>query len=236
MEPGGEAEPHPHLLDAPGHSGRTEVGHHAEGLEHIGGPHGRRRRPAAVLADLGSGGRHHQGGDGRHVDAGQPVATGAAGVDHVEALGEDEGQGVGHHGADEAGHLLDRLALGPQGHQERGHLGRGGVTRPHLVEDHLGLVGGQRGPRKQGGQDPGPRSQGLERAHGRLPHPGQSHHRSWPRTPRAMRPSCTCEVPSTMVSCLASRYQSSVGWSSMYPAAPRSWTARPDARTASSVA
>ncbi len=45
--------------------------------------------------------------------------------------------------------------------------------------------------------------------------PGQSHHRSLSSTPRAMRPSCTCEVPSTMVSCLASRYHCSVGWSSM---------------------
>ncbi len=43
----------------------------------------------------------------------------------------------------------------------------------------------------------------------------QSHHRSWFSTPRPISPSCTWLVPSTMVSCLASRYQSSVGWSSM---------------------
>ena len=34
---------------------------------------------------------------------------------------------------------------------------------------------------------------------------GQSHQRSWARTPRAIRPSCTWLVPSTIVSCLASR-------------------------------
>jgi hypothetical protein len=42
--------------------------------------------------------------------------------------------------------------------------------------------------------------------HPRLVGPaGQSHQRSWARTPRAMRPSWTWLVPSTMVSCLASR-------------------------------
>ena len=48
--------------------------------------------------------------------------------------------GVGQHGAGEAGHLLHRLALGPQGHQEARRLGRRGpaledlaqhATRPH---------------------------------------------------------------------------------------------------------
>ncbi len=34
---------------------------------------------------------------------------------------------------------------------------------------------------------------------------GQSHQRSWSSTPRAMRPSCTWLVPSTIVSCFASR-------------------------------
>jgi hypothetical protein len=33
----------------------------------------------------------------------------------------------------------------------------------------------------------------------------QSHQRSRSSTPRAMSPSCTCEVPSTIVSCFASR-------------------------------
>ena len=51
---------------------------------------------------------------------------------------------------------------------------------------------------------------------------------------RAISPSCTWDVPSTIVSCLASRYHCSVGWSSMYPAAPSSWTASDEARTASS--
>ena len=35
--------------------------------------------------------------------------------------------------------------------------------------------------------------------------PTQSHQRSRSSTPRAMSPSCTCDVPSTMVSCFASR-------------------------------
>ena len=226
VEAGGEAEAHPHLVDAPDHPGRAEVGHHAELLQHVGRPHGRGRRPSPVLAHLGPRGRHHQGGDGRHVDAGQPVAAGAAGVDHVEPRRQGQGHGVGHHRPDEPGHLLHRLAFGPEGHHEGGDLRRSGLTREDLPHHRLGLVGGERGASEEPGQHAGPGAQRLERraggaggavgGGGRIRGAGhQSHHRSPASTPRPIRPSCTCEVPSTMVSCLASRYHCSVGWSSM---------------------
>ena len=81
----------------------------------------------------------------------------------------------------------------------------------------LGLLCRERPPGQQLGQHARPcrrarRSRVLSQAS--VGH-GQSHHRSWPSTPLAMSPSCTWEVPSTMVSWRASRYHCSVGWSSM---------------------
>ena len=131
--------------------------------------------------------------------------------------GRIERNGVGDHGPDEAGHLVHRLALGPQGDGQRGDLRRGGIAREHLAQHHLGLLGGQRPAGQELGQDAGPSAERLEgefRFTTGVGH-GQSHHRSCPRTPRAMSPSCTWEVPSTMVSWRASRYHCSVGWSSM---------------------
>ena len=174
VEAGREAEPHAHLLDAGDHPGRAEVGHHAEGLEDVGGADGRRRGPPAVFAHLGPGGRHHQCGDGRDVDAAQPVPAGAAGVDDIHPVGQPEGHGVGDHGPDEAGHLLHRLALGPQSGGQPGDLGRRGLTRQHLVEDDLGFVGGERGAGQQGGQDTGP---GAERVEGGPVGPDRVRHR-----------------------------------------------------------
>ena len=233
MEPGREAKAHADLLDAPLDAGRAEVGDDAQLLQHVGRTHRGRGGPSPVLAHLGPGRRDHQRCDGRDVDAAKAVATGAAGVDHLGAGREVEPHPVGNHGADESGHLLGRLALRPQGGGERGDLRGSRVAREDLSEDDLGFDDVQRVAREQPAQDPGPSSERGER---RSVVHAQSHQRSCASTPRAMRPSCTCEVPSTMVSCLASRYQSSVGWSSMYPAAPRSWSATPDARTASSVA
>ena len=81
------------------------------------------------LHTLAPGGGDHQRGDGRHVDGPQPVASGPAGVDHVGARRQRQRHGVGDHGADEAGHLRDGLALGPQRDGQRGDLGRGGLAR-----------------------------------------------------------------------------------------------------------
>ena len=100
------------------------------------------------------------------------------------------------------GHLLGRLPLGVQQHQERAHLGRRGLPGEDDTERLLGLVRSAEPP-------------GRAQAGARTVGPGQSHHRSRSRTPRAIRPSCTWDVPSTIVSCLASRYHCSVGWSSM---------------------
>ncbi len=216
MEAGGEAEPHPDLVDAPGHPGRPEVGDHTQRLQHVGRAHGRGRGPPTVLAHLGPGGCHHQGGDGGDIDTAQAVASGATGVDDLEPGRQVEGEGVGQHGPNEAGQLLHRLALGPERGDQGGDLGRRGLTVQDLAHHRLGPGRGERLPGQQGGQHSGPGAQRLEGGDGGIRggrH--QSHHRSWPSTPRAMSPSCTWEVPSTMVSCLASRYQSSVGWSSM---------------------
>ena len=128
--------------------------------------------------------------------------------------GRPQGKGVGHHGPHEAGHLLHRLALGPEGHEQRRRSGRGWPPPPSTCPSTTSAWSAvsevpAAGVVSTPGHDPATRRLSAG------PAIGQSHHRSWPSTPRAMRPSCTCEVPSTMVSCLASRYQSSVGWSSM---------------------
>ena len=126
---------------------------------------------------------------------------------------------MGHHGPDQPRHLLHRLALGPEGHSEPGYLGRRGLAGQDLAEEGFGLHGRQRLAGDEPGQCARPTADGLEgrcggtrgSGFGMCRHRAQSHHRSRPSTPRAIRPSCTCEVPSTMVSCLASRYQSSAG-------------------------
>ena len=78
-----EAEAHARLVDAAGHAFGPEVDRPPRA------PPARRpnRRwsggPAAVLAHPGAGAGHHEGGDGRDVDATSAVATGPAGVDQV---------------------------------------------------------------------------------------------------------------------------------------------------------
>ena len=143
-----------------------------------------------------------EGRQRRDVDARQPVATRPDQVD--SRLGVPVRQRAGHggvdHGPGQAGDLLGRLPFGVQQGQEGPHLGRRGLAGEDDLQRLLGLGRAQRLAPAQPGQDLGP---------------GQSHHRSLSSTPRAMRPSCTCDVPSTMVSCLASRYHCSVGWSSM---------------------
>ena len=116
-------------------------------------------------------------------------------------LRQRAGHGGVDHGPGQPGHLLGRLALGVQQGQEGAHLGRRGLARSTTsAASPRPRPRVERLPPAQAGQDLGP---------------GQSHHRSRSSTPRAIRPSCTWEVPSTMVSCLASRYHCSVGWSSM---------------------
>ena len=186
----------------------SEVGHRAERLEHVGRTDRRRRRPAPVLAHLGPRRRHHQRGDGRHVDRPQPVAAGAAGVDHVGAGRQGQGHGVGDHGPDEPGHLGDGLALGAQGHGQAGDLGRRGLARQHLgraptrprrptATRRRAAASARRASRPARRRCPGPARRLALAAGG---HGAQSHHRSWSSTPRPMSPSCTWDVPSTIVS------------------------------------
>ena len=150
-----------------------------------------------------------------HTLAPAPATTSAAMVDtlidrlrsppvpQVSTTSSGRGTGSGsawvEHGPHQAGHLLDRLALDPQGDDERGDLGRRGRAREHLAEHGAGLVGGQVVPREQPAEHAGPPAQRLEGVSTRAvvaSAPGvptvdrrrQSHHRSWSSTPRATRP------------------------------------------------
>ena len=102
--------------------GGRQVDDDAEGLQHVGGPGRRRRGAVAVLGD-----RHPRGGgdDGGHrgdVDRVRAVAAGADDVD-ARAVEAHRRRDLEHRGG-HAGHLLGRLALRPERHDEAGDLRR----------------------------------------------------------------------------------------------------------------
>ena len=100
------------------------------------------------------------------------------------------------HRAHERGELGVGLALRAQRDDERGGLHVGDAALEELGHRGVDLVGGELGAARQLGED---RREDFVRGH------GQSHQKSWSSTPRAISPSCTCDVPSTIVSCFASR-------------------------------
>ena len=195
----GEAEADAGFGHAARHTHGADLDGHPQRLQDVGRPDRRRGRTPPVLADRHPAPGDHQRGQGGHIDTAQAVTAGPHQIDHrIGADGQVEGHGGLHHGPRQPGHLFGGLALGMQEGEEGADLGRRGLAGQHRAQRGLGLFQRERLPGGQAAQDIGP----PER---------QSHHRSRSRTPRAIRPSWTCEVPSTMVSCLASRYHCSVG-------------------------
>ena len=189
----GEAEAHAGLRHATGDALGADLDGHAQRLEHVGCPHRRGGGPVAVLADGHAAARGDEGGECGHVDAGEPVAPGAHQVDDdgVTVRTRPGGAGVQwarhgglDHGPRQPRHLLGRLPLGVQQGEEGPHLRRRGITGQDDPQRLFGLLRGERLVARQPGEDVGPT---------------QSHQRSRSKMPRAIRPSCTCEVPSTMV-------------------------------------
>ena len=115
---------------------------HAERLEHVGRAALRRRRPRAVLAHRHPGAGHDDRGHRRDVDRVAAVATGADDVDRPVALlvrRAARSSAAAEHGVEQAGQLLGRLALGPQGHDEADQLGRRGVAGEDRRHRRAGL-------------------------------------------------------------------------------------------------
>ncbi len=159
-----------------------------------------------MLGDGRAGAGGDQRGHGGDVDGAGAVAAGSAGVDEAAVDVHVDPFRVGEHGPYERGELGGGFTFGSEGERERGDLGVGSLP---------GKDRGQRGLRERGvevlaaGESPehlGP--EGNRFGH-RGPRGGrrtvQSHQRSRSRTPRAMSPSCIWVVPSTIVSCFASR-------------------------------
>ena len=201
----GEAEPHARLGDAAGHALGADLDRHAQRLEHVG-----RARPTTT----------RRGCRACRPGTPQPAVMNAASVVTLMLARRSPPVPTRSTTAGARGGLVRagrarrrRPWPGPGRSPPRPSppwraAGPGtpppGPAWPRpartTVERLLGLAASSDSRRAQAGQDLGP---------------GQSHHRSRSSTPRAMRPSCTWDVPSTMVSCLASRYHCSVGWSSM---------------------
>ena len=117
-----EAERDADLAGQFGHPRRRQVEPDAERLQHVGRAGGRRRGPVAVLDDPVPGAGDDDGGHGGDVDG---VTAVTAGADDVDAGARDlDPDRVLQHRVDQPGELVDRLALGAQGDQEAGQLGR----------------------------------------------------------------------------------------------------------------
>ena len=133
-----------------------------------------------------------------------PIAPGSDDVHDRDAEGQRGG--MRHHRLDHPAKLVAGLTLGPERDEDACHHGRRNLAIEDEVHQRCRL----------GTAEVNPIDQRIEHAcsaceAGLEPAWRQSHHRSWLSRPRAMRPSWTWLVPSTIVSCLASRYHSSVG-------------------------
>ena len=95
------------------------------------------------------------------------------------------------HREHECRELFRGLALRAQGDDEAPGLEVGDATLEELAERVVDLAGREIGAAREPGQD-----RGEDLVHRQA----QSHQQSWSSTPRAISPSCTCEVPSTIVS------------------------------------
>ena len=149
----------------------------------------------AVLHDARARARRDERGHRRHVDRARAVAAGAARVDR--AVGDVHRRAEAVHRAHERGELVVGLALRAQRDDER--------RRPARRRRDLRRSRPSR-RRSSSAESSSPRVS-RARIGVRISFIGhaQSHQRSWSSTPRAISPSCTCEVPSTIVSCRASR-------------------------------
>ena len=147
MEGGREAESHPGNVDAPTDTVRIERDVHPQRLEHIGAPASAGCGAVSMLGHRDPRTRRHQGSGRGDVERPRPVATGAAGIDRTGR--ELERCRMRPHRLDEAGHLLDGFAPGPQRDQQAGELPRGDFTGHDLVHDVTRLIAAQRGPLEQ---------------------------------------------------------------------------------------
>ena len=141
VEGGREAEGDADLLGEPGDAVGRQVEPDPQRLEDVGRAGLARGRAVAVLDHAGAGAGGHDRGHRRDVDAHRAVAAGA---DHVErAAGDRQRRRDGVHRVEQAGDLVDRLALGTQRDGETGDLGRRGGAGEHLPHRPRGLVGGE---------------------------------------------------------------------------------------------
>ena len=189
-----EAEADAGRFDAGRDTDRAELDLDAERLQHVGGAAAGRRGAVAVLDHPGAGAGCDQRGERRDVHRAGAVSAGAARIDRP--VGHMHLGAVGTHGAHERGELAGGFALRPQCDDEARRLHVGDPALEDLGQCGRDFVGRNVVAPEQPGDD-----RREEVVHGTP----QSHQRSWSSTPRAMSPSWTCDVPSTIVSWRASR-------------------------------
>ena len=149
-----EAERDPDLLGEAGDPVGRQVETDPQGLQHVGRAGLAGGGAVAVLDHAGSGAGGHDRSHGRDVDAHGAVT---AGTDDVEgAPGDRQRRGDVVHRVEQAGDLVDGLALGAQGDGETGDLGRCRGAGEHLSHRPRGLVGGQVLPLDERTEDLGP--------------------------------------------------------------------------------
>ena len=125
----GEGKADPGLAHARRHRVRIEIDRDPQGFEQVEAARGRRRLPVAMLAHHRPRAGGDEAGHGRDVERSDPARRCAPHADDVDRLGgELEGFGSIDHGADQAGQLVDALALEAQGDDEGRDLGIGRLT------------------------------------------------------------------------------------------------------------
>ena len=129
------------LVDAAGYRIRRKVQPHASRLEHIRAAAAAGYGAIAMLGHPPSGGRHHKGHGGGHIEQAASVSPRSTGVNQVARVGHRDRGGQFAHDPGRGGDFSDRLALHPQTHQQAANLGGGCVAGHDGVHDqrHLGI-------------------------------------------------------------------------------------------------
>ena len=146
VEPGGETEPDPGLLDAAHHVVGRQLDRHAERFQHVRRAALRRGAARPVLAHRHAGGGGDERGHRRHVDRVRSIAAGADDVDRPRpATRRSSGTSVAapEHGVEQPGQLVGRLALDAQGDGEGDQLRRRRAAGQDRLHRRGGLVCGQ---------------------------------------------------------------------------------------------
>ncbi len=133
-------KPKPDLLDAARHLLGPQFQLDAERLQHVGAAAAAGGGAVAMLGDRLAERRDEQTSRRRDVEGAGGVATRATGIDRMDIRGKRHMHRLLAHHPRQACHLVHRLALQAQSHQERAELRRSGHARHDLFHRRRGLA------------------------------------------------------------------------------------------------